>query len=220
VRAVLTGADVAAWSMPFAVGVKQPMEHWSIAIDRARYVGEPVAVVMAESRYFAEDALELIRVEYRQLDAMVDPEAAPEAPVLHQAVGTNLVNDRHFSYGKPAAAFAAATRTVSIKIHYPRNSCTPIECFAVVAEYLAPDEGYDVLSNIVLRQLFEQLGCQAGGAAAVPNRSLWQRIMHSLGVTKLSQLPSITSAPIVPKRRLASWPAMAKTPRSWPAGSP
>ncbi|HEX9173508.1 MAG TPA: xanthine dehydrogenase family protein molybdopterin-binding subunit, partial [Telluria sp.] len=55
VRAVLTGADVAAWSTPFAVGVKQPMEHWSMAIERARYVGEPVAVVMAESRYIAED---------------------------------------------------------------------------------------------------------------------------------------------------------------------
>jgi len=149
VRAVLTGADVAAWATPFAVGVKQPMEHWPMAIERVRYVGEPVAVVMAESRYIAEDALDLIRVSYRQLAAVVDPELAlaAEAPVLHPAVGSNLVNDRHFRYGEPEAAFAAAARTVSIKVHYPRNSCTPIECFAVVAEYLAGDEGYDVLSN-------------------------------------------------------------------------
>jgi 2-furoyl-CoA dehydrogenase large subunit len=149
VRAVLTGADVAAWATPFAVGVKQPMEHWPMAIERARYVGEPVAVVMAESRYIAEDALDLIKVSYRQLAAVVDPELAlaAEAPVLHAAVGSNLVNDRHFRYGEPEAAFAAAARTVSIKVHYPRNSCTPIECFAVVAEYLAGDEGYDVLSN-------------------------------------------------------------------------
>lgn len=149
VRAVLTGADVAAWATPFAVGVKQPMEHWPLAIERARYVGEPVAVVMAESRYIAEDALDLIKVSYRQLAAVVDPELAlaADAPVLHAAVGSNLVNDRHFRYGEPEAAFAAAERTVSIKVHYPRNSCTPIECFAVVAEYLAGDEGYDVLSN-------------------------------------------------------------------------
>lgn len=149
VRAVLTGADVIAWATPFAVGVKQPMEHWCIAIERARYVGEPVAVVMAESRYIAEDALDLIKVSYRQLAAVVDPEAAllAGAPVLHPAVGSNLVNDRHFSYGEPEVAFAAAARTVSIKVHYPRNSCTPIECFAVVAEYLPGDEGYDVLSN-------------------------------------------------------------------------
>jgi 2-furoyl-CoA dehydrogenase large subunit len=149
VRAVLTGADIGAWATPFAVGVKQPMEHWCMAIDRVRYVGEPVAVVMAENRYLAEDALELIKVEYKQLAAVVDPEAAlaPDAPVLHAAVGSNLVNDRHFRYGDPESAFAAAARTVSLKVHYPRNSCTPIECFAVVAEYLAADEGYDVLSN-------------------------------------------------------------------------
>jgi 2-furoyl-CoA dehydrogenase large subunit len=149
VRAVLTGADVTAWATPFAVGVKQPMEHWCMAVERARYVGEPVAVVMAENRYLAEDALDLIKVSYRQLAAVVDPEEALEAgaPVLHPAVGSNLVNDRHFSYGEPEAAFAAAARTVSIKVHYPRNSCTPIECFAVVAEYLSGDEGYDVLSN-------------------------------------------------------------------------
>ncbi|MDB5910073.1 MAG: carbon monoxide dehydrogenase [Massilia sp.] len=149
VRAVLTGADVVAWATPFAVGVKQPMEYWPMAIERVRYVGEPVAVVMAESRYIAEDALDLVKVSYRQLAAVVDPEAAlaSAAPVLHPAVGSNLVNDRHFRYGEPEAAFAAAARTVSIKVHYPRNSCTPIECFAVVAEYLAGDEGYDVLSN-------------------------------------------------------------------------
>lgn len=149
VHAILTGADVKAWATPFAVGVKQPMEHWCLAVDRVRYVGEPVAVVMAESRYLAEDALDLIKIEYRELTAVVDPEAAlaPEAPVLHPAVGSNMVNERHFSYGDPAGAFAAAARTVKIKVHYPRNSCTPIECFVVLAEYLGGDEGYDVLSN-------------------------------------------------------------------------
>ena len=149
VRAVLTGADVKQWATPFAVGVKQPMEHWCMAIERVRYVGEPVAVVVAESRYIAEDALDLIRVEYAKLAVVVDPEQAllPDAPVLHTAVGTNAVNDRNFRYGDPDAAFAAAERTVSIKVRYPRNSCTPMECFAVVAEHLPGDDGYEVLSN-------------------------------------------------------------------------
>ncbi|CAM5195498.1 2-furoyl-CoA dehydrogenase large subunit OS=Castellaniella defragrans OX=75697 GN=HNR28_002062 PE=4 SV=1 [Castellaniella denitrificans] len=149
VRAVLTGTDAKMWATPFAVGVKQPMEHWCMAIERVRYVGEPVAVVIAESRYVAEDALDLVRVEYRVLDAVVDPERAlmEGAPVLHAAVGTNSVNDRRFCYGDPDAAFVAADRTVSVKVHYPRNSCTPIECFAVVAEYLPGEDGYDVLSN-------------------------------------------------------------------------
>lgn len=149
VRAVLTGIDVKQWSSPFAVGVKQPMEHWPMAIERARYVGEPVAVVMAENRYLAEDALDLIKVEYKQLPVVVDSEEATraDAPVLHPAVGSNVVSDRHFCYGDPSAAFAAAPHSVSLKVRYPRNSCTPIECFVVVAEYLAGNEGYDVLSN-------------------------------------------------------------------------
>ena len=50
VHAVLTGADVRRWSQPFVVGVKQPMEHWCLAQERVRYVGEPVAVVLAEDR--------------------------------------------------------------------------------------------------------------------------------------------------------------------------
>ncbi len=149
VHAVLTGADLKDWATPFAVGVRQPMEHWCMAIEKVRYVGEPVAVVMAENRYLAEDGLEAIKVEYRKLPAVVDPEEAADAaaPILHDAVGSNVVNDRHFRYGDPESAFAAAARTVKIKIRYPRNSGTPIECYVVVAEYLAGDEGYDVLSN-------------------------------------------------------------------------
>ncbi len=149
VRAVLTGADVRQWSKPFVVGVKQPMEHWCLAMERARYVGEPVAVVMAENRYLAEDALDLIKVEYKQLPVAIDSEEAirPDASVLHPGVGSNVVTDRHFSYGDPQKAFAEAEHRVALTVHYPRNSTTPIEGFVVVAEYLAGNDGYDVLSN-------------------------------------------------------------------------
>ena len=73
VAAVLTGADVTALSASLVVGVKAPIECWPIAIDRVRYVGEPVAVVVAADRYVAEDALELIEVDYEPLTAIVDP---------------------------------------------------------------------------------------------------------------------------------------------------
>ena len=151
VRAVLTGDDVQRWSQPFVVGVKQPMKHWALAVDRVRYVGEPVAVVIAESRYLAEDALDAIRVDYRSLPAVVDIERAisADAPVLHALVGSNVVSDRSFAYGDAPAAFAQAAHRVSLTVHYPRNSCTPIECGVVVAEHLSGDEGYDVLSNFM-----------------------------------------------------------------------
>ena len=151
VRAVLTGADVKAWAAPFVVGIKQPMEHWPLAVERARYAGEPVAVVVAEDRALAEDALDLIAVDYEALPVAVGIEQAmaPDAPLLHPAVGTNVVSDRSFRYGDPDAAFATAPHRVQLTIRYPRNSCTPIECGVVVAEHLPGDEGYEVLSNFM-----------------------------------------------------------------------
>ncbi len=151
VRAVLTRDDVMQWAAPFAVGVKQPMEHWCLAVDKVRYVGEPVAVVIAEDRYVAEDGADLVSVEYEPLPAVVDIRDTVEAgaPVLHEKVGSNVVSDRSFRYGDPEAAFALAPRRVSLTIEYPRNSCTPIECNVVVAEYLGGDDGYDVLSNFM-----------------------------------------------------------------------
>ena len=97
---VLTGEEVAAWSRPFIAGVKQPMRHYALAVDRVRYTGEPVAVVVARDRYGAEDALERIEVEYRELDPVVDPvaAAAPGAPLLHRDVGSNVVSDRRLRY--------------------------------------------------------------------------------------------------------------------------
>ncbi len=150
VRAVLTGADVQRWAQPFVVGVKQPMQHWALATDRVRHVGEPVAVVVAEDRYTAEDAMDLVRVDYAPLPAVVDMEAAlaQDAPLLHEAVGSNVVSDRLFSYGEPDGEYPG-TQRISTTVHYPRNSCSPMECGVVVAEYLGADEGYDVLSNFM-----------------------------------------------------------------------
>ncbi len=151
VRAILTRDDLRAWSRPFVVGVKSPMEQWALAMDRVRYVGEPVAVVMAESRAIAEDALDLIKVEYATLEAVTSIEEAvgDSAAVLHEKVGSNVISDRHFRYGEPEAAFEKAPHRVKLVAHYPRNTCAPIECGVVIAEYLPGDEGYDVTSNFM-----------------------------------------------------------------------
>ena len=151
VRAVLTGRDLAAWSKPFVVGVKAPMEMWALAMEAVRYAGEPVAVVVAESRYLAEDAVDLIIVDYTRLDPVVSIDAAilPDAPILHAGHGSNIASDRHFRYGDPETAFAQAAHTVELTVRYPRNSCTPIEGAVVVADYLSEDEGYDVASNFM-----------------------------------------------------------------------
>jgi 2-furoyl-CoA dehydrogenase large subunit len=149
VRAVITGAEVAALTDPLIVGFATPMKYHGIAVDRVRYVGEPVAVVCADNRYLAEDALEDIRVTYKPLPAIVDPveAAASDAPVLHPAVGSNVVSHRVFRHGETEKAFAEAKRRSEITITYPRNSITPMEGYAVVAEHFPDTGGYDVLSN-------------------------------------------------------------------------
>ena len=149
VFAVLTGADVKALTTSLVVGVKAAIECWPIAIDRVRYVGEPVAVVVASDRYRAEDALDLVEVRYRPLPAVVDPlaAAAPGAVVLHPGAKGNVIGERSFRYGDPESAFAAAAHRIRVAVRYPRNSCTPIETYGVVAEYDAAEDAYDVLAN-------------------------------------------------------------------------
>ncbi len=149
VFAVVTGKEVQRYGSSLVVGLKIPVECWPIAIDKVRYYGEPVAVVVALDRYVAEDALDLIAVTYETLPAVVDPEdaLADDAPVLHEGLGGNLANERRFTYGDPDAAFSAAPRRVGITIHYPRSACTPIETYGVVAEYDPGTDAYDVLAN-------------------------------------------------------------------------
>ncbi len=149
VVAVLTGDDIKALTTSLVVGVKAPIECWPIAVGRVRYVGESVAVVVASDRYKAEDAVDLIDVQYRALAANIDPLRAlsPNSPVVHDGFGGNIASDRTFRYGDPERAFAEAAHRISIDIRYPRNSCTPIETYGVVADYDASEDAFDILAN-------------------------------------------------------------------------
>ena len=149
VIAVLHGEDIKALTASLVVGVKAPVECWPMAVGRVRYVGEPVAIVVATDRYCAEDAVDLIDVRYAVRPAVVDPRAAlnPEAPVLHDGFAGNVASDRAFRYGDPEGAFASAPHRISIDVSYPRNSCTPIETYGVIADYAPGEDAYDVLAN-------------------------------------------------------------------------
>jgi 2-furoyl-CoA dehydrogenase large subunit len=149
VVAVLDGEDIKALTSSLVVGVKAPVECWPMAVGRVRYVGEPVAIVVATDRYCAEDAVDLIDVRYAVRPVVVDPLAAlsREAPVLHDGFAGNVASDRSFRYGDPERAFASAAHRISIDVSYPRNSCTPIETYGVVADYNAGEDAYDVLAN-------------------------------------------------------------------------
>ncbi len=148
---VITGEDVARFTRPFPVGVTAPVRYYCAATDKARFVGEPVAVVVARSRYLAEDAAEAVVVEYEPLPAVVDVERAlePGAPILHEAVGTNLAGHRRLVYGDPDRAFAEADVVIRERFRFPKYGSTPIETYGVIARWDDVEEAYTVWSNFM-----------------------------------------------------------------------
>ncbi|HEU4560887.1 MAG TPA: xanthine dehydrogenase family protein molybdopterin-binding subunit [Longimicrobium sp.] len=113
-----------------------------LAKDRVRHAGEPIAMVIAESRYIAEDAVADIFVDAEPLDVVADLEAAlaPDAPIIHPQLGTNLaahVVQRHGNYD---AAKENAAVIVSRRFHYDRGASAPIENRAVAARWDAQSQ--------------------------------------------------------------------------------
>ncbi|MGA7869841.1 MAG: xanthine dehydrogenase family protein molybdopterin-binding subunit [Candidatus Binatus sp.] len=151
VLGIVTGADAARLTGPFAVGVEASVKYYCMAVDKVRYVGEPVAVVVARDRYLAEDALDLIEVEYEPLEAVVDPELALQsgAPLLHEAVGSNLACHRKLRYGDPERAFLEADVVIRGRFRFPKYSSTPIETYGVIASYEPTTGVLSVWSNFM-----------------------------------------------------------------------
>jgi len=146
---VLTGQDVKEMSKPFPCGVTIPTIYYACAVDRVRYVGEPVAVVVAENRYLAEDALDLIEVDYGPLEAVVDIEKAlePDAPILHDNIGSNIYNHRFFKYGDWEKVCEEADEVVKWKFNFPKYAGSPIETYGVIASHDPYADEYTVYCN-------------------------------------------------------------------------
>ena len=124
---VLTGDDVAALSHPFPAAIESPVPFYAAAVGTTRYVGEPLAVVVARDRYVAEDAAELVAVDYDPLDAVLDP-----LPAVDTAA---CIHDRSFHYGDVDEALARADLVVRETFRFPSFSCTPVECYGVVCDW-------------------------------------------------------------------------------------
>jgi carbon-monoxide dehydrogenase large subunit len=116
-----------------------------LARSKLRYVGEPVIGVIAESRYLAEDALELIDLDAEPLPLVADAAAAaqPGAPLLHEEAGSNVILSREFKRGDVDAALAAAPVRVKARFRMRRKTPVAIEPRACLADY---DAGRDALT--------------------------------------------------------------------------
>jgi CO/xanthine dehydrogenase Mo-binding subunit len=139
VHAVITGAQAAELCDPLPDFGPDPAKHtWRcLAVDKVRYVGEGVAVVVADSRYLAEDALALIDVEYEPLTAVVDPERALEAgaPLVHDDLGSNCAYERTFDFGDVERDFAEADVIVTDRLRWHRSGGQPLETVGAVADF-------------------------------------------------------------------------------------
>jgi 2-furoyl-CoA dehydrogenase large subunit len=146
VAAVIGPDEVAAGLRPFPLSVRVPMPYHAGATSKVRFVGEPVAVVVATDRYLAEDAAELVRVGYDLLPPVTDTRAAlaEGAPLLHEDARTNVATDRTFSFGRVKDAFDQADHVISGEYSFPRYSSMPMECYSVVAGWQDDADGPSV----------------------------------------------------------------------------
>ena len=164
VHAVLTGAD-----LPPELGPMPSMlvfdDHrltptWALARERVRYVGEPVAVVAAESPYVAEDALELIDVDWEPVPAVADIDAAlaPDAPRLYDDWPDNVATKFESAIGDVDRALAEAEVTITERFRIQRNFGCPLETRGVLAEW-DPHRGELVLttSSQIMHQVRDYL---------------------------------------------------------------
>jgi carbon-monoxide dehydrogenase large subunit len=137
---VFTGKELNDVTQPFVPLAPQPGSYTPIyhamADEKARHIGDPVALVIAESRHVAEDASELVVVDYDMLDGIgsIDRALAPDAPQLWEKADGNTLADHTETFGPLDEAFAAADRVISITLDSHRQANQSMETRGTVVE--------------------------------------------------------------------------------------
>ena len=165
VHAVLTGEELAAETAPLFNGLDIPEVKWfPLAVGMTRYAGEWVAAVVADSRYLAEDAAELVEVDYEPLPAAVGIESLlePGSPLVHPGHGSNVLVRKTFEWGPVADDFGKSEQTLSYRARWGRSSTVPIETFGVVSRWDPIREILDVWASIQMPNYQEQIANSLG----------------------------------------------------------
>jgi len=143
---VFTAADLGDYGKPSTLLVPPPpvkdlvfnlAGYYPLARDKVCCIGEPLAVVVATNRYLAEDAAELVDVDFEPLEVVSDLEAAlaPNAPVLHEHIGSNLAAHVVQRKGNYEAARAGADVVLARRLRYDRGTAAALENRGVLAEW-------------------------------------------------------------------------------------
>jgi len=170
---VVTGEHAARVTGPVASFAQPPVEQRCLAVGKVRHVGEAVAAVVAETRYIAEDALELIEVDYESLPVVMDPEQAGCAhgdSVIHPERGpTNVAHEATFTFGSVKEDFERADRIVSRRVRWRRSGPQPLETVGAVAEF---DDGTGKFTVHANSNFYSNLGWLLAAALNVPSTHL------------------------------------------------
>ena len=168
---VVTGADVAEHAAPLPSFGAGPIIQDMIAIEKVRHYGEAVAAVIAEDRYIAEDACDLIEVEYEPLPVVLDPAEARKdgAPLVHEKLETNVAYERTFSFGEVDRAFDEAPRKVQAKLRWPRSTGMPMDMNGAIGDY---DAGTGVVTIYANSMTFTYFHWLIAGSLKIPTSKL------------------------------------------------
>ncbi|TYB81194.1 xanthine dehydrogenase family protein molybdopterin-binding subunit [Maritimibacter fusiformis] len=163
---VFTGRDLAEWTTPLRLAPPieglHPVEMTTLPIDKVRFHGDPVAVVVARDRYVAEDAVDLIEVAYEPLPCVADTASAlaPGAARVDESLPDNLVSHQSFSAGDLAARRAEAARVIETTFDLQRHTHVPLETRGCMADW---DEGREHLTMQIGTQVPHPLRGQLAG---------------------------------------------------------
>ena len=142
VIAVVTGAELVAQCSPWVgvlshlKGLKSAPQH-AMAVDRVCWQGEAVCAVVANSRAQAEDAAELVQVQYQELEPVTDMRTAlePHIPVIHPELGDNLAFERSLDAGEVDKAFSEADAVAEAEFVFGRHTGVTLEARAILADW-------------------------------------------------------------------------------------
>src|ERR1700730_997084 len=189
VIAIVTGAELANVITPWVgvlthlKGIKSAPQH-AIAVERACWQGEAICAVVARTRAEAEDACELVEVEYQELPAVTDPETALDAgtPIIHAELGDNLTFERVHVAGKPDEGFAEADAIVETTFVFGRHTGVTNEPRAIVADWNPGDARLTVYHGTQAPHMMQNLFAKHLGLEEHQVRVITKDVGVSFGI--------------------------------------
>lgn len=245
VALVLTGPDLTGLSpkpMTVApVGYRVP-PHTPLAVDAARYVGQPVAAVVAAERYGARDGADLVEIDYQALPTVLDPIEAlrPGAPRVHASLDSNLAFEHGYTVGDVEGAFGQAAHVVRGRFVHQRVAPLPMETRGCLARFeggeltvwISTQMPHHVRAELAvvfglpehrIRVIAPEVGGGFGckGGSTTTSWSRWPRLSAWAGRSSGSRPGARASWPRFTaggRSTRPSWP-WPPTALSWPSGS-